>query len=172
MVFGGEYVCMQLEMEPILIGGGGGSSQAAGSGDVRNNARNNTRRESVNTTNSNSNINNNNNNEAGGSGSNNDSLSMQGAALSGTHYDEPYLGYGDESAGLLMDTLDSSKINADTSSAERGIPQKSRPNGDANVVRGGFAPGIRSSVLGDLTRGRQRTSDGYNKVSATDADNR
>ncbi|KAG0233527.1 hypothetical protein BGW42_007362 [Actinomortierella wolfii] len=28
MIFGGEYVCMQHEMEPILLGGGGGGSSS------------------------------------------------------------------------------------------------------------------------------------------------
>ncbi|KAI8598842.1 integral membrane protein S linking to the trans Golgi network-domain-containing protein, partial [Dissophora ornata] len=43
MVFGGEYVCMQQEMEPILLGGGNNS----GSSDNRNASRGDSRVDSI-----------------------------------------------------------------------------------------------------------------------------
>ncbi|KAF9114031.1 hypothetical protein BGX27_000299 [Mortierella sp. AM989] len=166
MVFGGEYVCMQQEMEPILLGGGNSGQQQSGSGG--------------NGGASNSNSGNGGNLATGGGSANNSGnsghhLSLQGAALSGMHD-----GYGvyDESAGLLMDTFDSSGVDppnhtlsASISSSSRTIPHKARSSEDVDrVVRGGFAPGIRSSILGSQNHGRQRTSDGYKVVPASEAD--
>ncbi|KAF9359976.1 hypothetical protein BGX26_010904 [Mortierella sp. AD094] len=166
MVFGGEYVCMQQEMEPILLGGGTNGQQSSGSGTSGGGSNGNSSSGNSNAT-------------GGGSSTNNPSssghhLSLQGAALSGMHD-----GYGvyDESAGLLMDTFDSTGADtpnhASISSSSRAMPHKARSSEDASrVVRGGFAPGVRSSILGGQNHGRQRTSDGYKTVPASEADDR
>ncbi|KAG0360338.1 integral membrane protein S linking to the trans Golgi network-domain-containing protein [Gamsiella multidivaricata] len=166
MIFGGEYVCMQQEMEPILLGGA--SNQQSGSGDGQGSNSNNRSDSS----NSNSNPGSSNNGSGSGSNSSNNSnqnsansghhLSQQGAALASMYSD----GYGfDETAELLMDTFDG--IPADRSS--RAMPQKTRSSESTGVIRSGRAANIRSSVLGGQNHGRQRTSDGYKVVSASDA---
>ncbi|KAF9436688.1 hypothetical protein BGZ76_003222 [Entomortierella beljakovae] len=162
MIFGGEYVCMQQEMEPIILGGGGGGQQPSGS---------------VTRENTNSNNGGGNGSGGGGSGPNSHHLSLQGAALSGMHD-----GYGvyDESAGLLMDTFDSNGGDSNAlepgmslGSTSRAIPHKARSSEDAGrVVRGGFAPGVRNSILGGQSHGRQRTSDGYKSVPASEVEGR
>lgn len=163
MVFGGEYVCMQLEMEPIILGGSGASQS--------NN--NNSVSSSGNNANSN-----NNNSSGGGSSSGSGALASQGASLSGMHD-----GYGagnyEESAGLLMETLDHNN-NGDLSNhmslsgSTRTMPTKARSSEDTGGFRGGsgFSPAIRSSILGNQSHGRQRTSDRYESVPTADADNR
>ncbi|KAF8938895.1 hypothetical protein BGZ47_008371 [Haplosporangium gracile] len=160
MIFGGEYVCMQQEMEPIILGGSGGSQS--------NNNNNN------NTSSGNSN-NNNNNNNSGSVGSTSGALASQGASLSGMHD-----GHGnyEESAGLLMETLDHSNNSElsnhmSLSGASRTMPTKARSSEDTSGFRGssGFSPAIRSSILGNQNHGRQRTSDRYETVPTTDSDN-
>ena len=112
MIFGGEYVCMQQEMEPIILGGSGGS---------QSNTNNNTSSGHSNNPNSN-------NTSGGGASSSSGALASQGASLSGMHD-----GYGnyEESAGLLMETLDHSN-NGDLSNhmslsgSSRTMPTKAR----------------------------------------------
>lgn len=162
MIFGGEYVCMQQEMEPIILGGSGGSQS--------NNNNNNTSSGNNNNTNIN-------NNSGGGSGGSSGSgaLASQGASLSGMHD-----GYGnyEESAGLLMETLDHSN-NGDLSNhmslsgSSRTMPTKARSSEDTSGFRGsnsGFSPAIRSSILGNQGHGRQRTSDRYESVPTADSE--
>jgi hypothetical protein len=162
MVFGGEYVCMQLEMEPIILGGSGGSQS--------NN--NNNISSGINSNSSN------NNSSGGGSGSGSGPLASQGASLSGMH--DGYSGGNyEESAGLLMETLDHSN-NGDLSNhmslsgSTRTMPTKARSSEDTSGFRGGsgFSPAIRSSILGNQSHGRQRTSDRYESVPTADSDNR
>ncbi|KAF9145797.1 hypothetical protein BGX30_006853 [Mortierella sp. GBA39] len=163
MIFGGEYICMQQEMEPIILGGSGGS---------QSNNTNNTSSGNNNSTNSN-------NNSGGGAGGvvSSGALASQGASLSGMHD-----GYGnyEESAGLLMETLDHSS-NGDLSNhmslsgSSRTMPTKARSSEDTGGFRGGnsgFSPAIRSSILGNQGHGRQRTSDRYESVPTADSDNR
>ncbi|KAF8979483.1 hypothetical protein BGZ46_005383 [Entomortierella lignicola] len=163
MVFGGEYVCMQQEMEPIILGGGqqqtGSGSNGGGSSSNNSSSIGNTNASGVGSSTNSSNI----------SGHH---LSLQGAALSGMHD-----GYGvyDESAGLLMDTFDSTSTDPSShglsASSSRAMPHKARSSEDAGrVVRGGFAPGVRNSILGGQNHGRQRTSDGYKAVPSSEAD--
>ncbi|KAG0379074.1 hypothetical protein BGX24_001811 [Mortierella sp. AD032] len=159
MIFGGEYVCMQLEMEPIILGGSGGSQSNAGG--------------TSNSNNSNNNSNSSNNNGGSGSGA----LASQGASLSGMH--DGYNNY-EESAGLLMETLDhsSNSHNDDLSNhlslsgSSRTIPTKARSSEETSGFRGAFTPAVRSSILGNQTHGRQRTSDRYESVPTADSDNR
>ncbi|KAF9402825.1 hypothetical protein BGX21_008545 [Mortierella sp. AD011] len=167
MVFGGEYVCMQLEMEPILLGGGGSGQQPSGSGTSGGSSSNNNPSGNSNATAGNSSTNN-------SSSSSGHHMSLHGAALSGMRD-----GYGvyDESAGLLMDTFDSTGSDApnhaSSSSSSRVMPHKARSSEDAGrIIRGGFAPGVRNSILGGQSLGRQRTSDGYKVVPTSEADNR
>ncbi|KAG0213458.1 hypothetical protein BGX28_004313 [Mortierella sp. GBA30] len=138
MIFGGEYVCMQQEMEPILLGGG--STSQTGSGNSSNTA--------------NSTVNNN--------GCNNLNNNANNA--------------NEESAGLLMETFDSSSSDLPPHSAlgtsSRAVPQKARSSEDTGAFRGAFSPAIRSSVLGNQNQGRQRTSDRYEMVPITDSDSR
>lgn len=162
MIFGGEYVCMQQEMEPIILGGSGGS---------QSNNNNNTSSGNSNNTNSN-----NTSGGGGGAGSSSGALASQGASLSGMHD-----GYGnyEESAGLLMETLDHSN-NGDLSNhmslsgSSRTMPTKARSSEDTSGFRGantGFSPVIRSSILGNQGQGRQRTSDRYESAPTADSDN-
>ncbi|KAF9918193.1 hypothetical protein BX616_009997 [Lobosporangium transversale] len=182
MIFGGEYVCMQQEMEPILLGGGsssnnGGNSDhelqsrsasgaglastsGSGSGNNRNNNDNNTGSSSINNNESIS-------NQSTIKGSHH--LSLQGKALTGIH--DGY-SYG-ESDSLLMETFDSHSPDQQQQQQSSSLstswsiqPQKARSSGNASVVRSGFA---RSSViLGSHKQGRQRTSDNYKIVPISD----
>ncbi|KAF9084532.1 hypothetical protein BGX23_010432 [Mortierella sp. AD031] len=159
MIFGGEYVCMQQEMEPIILGGSGGSQSNAGGNNSNNN-------------NNNSGSNSNNNH----SGSSSGALASQGASLSGMH--DSYSNY-EESAGLLMENLDSNGHNTgdlsnhmSLSGSSKAMPSKARSSEDTGVLRGGFSPAIRSSILGNQNHGRQRTSDRYEIVPTTASDNR
>ncbi|KAF9904063.1 hypothetical protein EC991_003096 [Linnemannia zychae] len=159
MIFGGEYVCMQQEMEPIILGGSGGSQSNSGSNSTNNNTSNNSS-----------------NNHSSGSSSSG-ALASQGASLSGMH--DGYNNY-EESAGLLMETLDhSSNSNSgdlsnhmSLSGSPRTMPTKARSSEDTTGFRGGFTPAIRSSILGNQSHGRQRTSDRYESVPTADLDNR
>jgi len=140
MIFGGEYVCMQLEMEPIVLGG--------------NNSNNNT--------------------GSNGNPSQTASASNQGGNSGSTSYGGDHDGYAfEESAGLLMESLDSSGTDLSSSSAARAMmPQKARSSEDATTVRGSYSPAIRSSILGGQNHGRQRTSDRYEMVPVGDPDTR
>ncbi|KAI1316964.1 hypothetical protein EDD11_009208 [Mortierella claussenii] len=163
MIFGGEYVCMQQEMEPILLGGSGGSTshgQQLGSGLVNNRGESNASNHSNDIV-SHGSAGSNGNNPAGSR-----HVSLQGTSLAGMQDS-----YGfDETAGLLMDTFDSTGVSQlSSSSSSRSMPQKARSSGDAGVVRSGFS---RSSNLGGQNHGRQRTSDGYKVIPTTDADKR
>ncbi|CAO3567254.1 unnamed protein product [Mortierella alpina] len=148
MIFGGEYVCMQQEMEPILLGGGQTGSSSSG------NNSNNTSNGVGTSGNSNSSINNNNN-----SGSNNMASNSN-----------------EESSGLLMEVFDPTNSDlptiASVGSSSRVTPQKARSSEDNGVLRGGFSPAIRSSILGNQKQGRQRTSDRYEMVPISDSDTR
>ncbi|KAF9927166.1 hypothetical protein FBU30_003446 [Linnemannia zychae] len=155
MIFGGEYVCMQQEMEPIILGGSGASQSNQGGGGSNSNNLNNA-----------SNNNNNNNNTNSGP------LANQGASLAGMH--DSYSNY-DESAGLLMENLDHSNSgdlsnNMSLSGSMRNMPAKARSSEDTSGFRRDFAPIARSSILGNQTHGRQRTSDRYESVPTADSD--
>ncbi|KAG9320592.1 hypothetical protein KVV02_006932 [Mortierella alpina] len=56
--------------------------------------------------------------------------------------------------------------------SSRVTPQKARSSEDHGVLRGGFSPAIRSSILGNQKQGRQRTSDRYEMVPISDSDTR
>ncbi|KAG0339994.1 hypothetical protein BG000_000923 [Podila horticola] len=151
MIFGGEYVCMQLEMEPIILGNGSSSS---------NNASTTAGANSSSTSNTNTNANHN--------------MSSQGASLASNDG----LAF-EESTGLLMEVFDSNsndQPNNALSSAggpTRSMPHKARSSEDAgNVMRSTFPPAIRSGFMGSQNQGRQRTSDRYETVPTSDADHR
>ncbi|KAG0360616.1 hypothetical protein BG005_010313 [Podila minutissima] len=151
MIFGGEYVCMQLEMEPIILGNGSSSN---------NNASTTAGANSSSSGNTNTNTNHN--------------MSSQGASLANND------GHAfEESTGLLMEVFDSNSNdqpnNASSSSAggppTRSMPHKARSSEDAgNVMRSTFSPAIRSGFMGNQNHGRQRTSDRYETVPTSDAD--
>ncbi|KAF9022722.1 hypothetical protein BGZ52_000660 [Haplosporangium bisporale] len=151
MIFGGEYVCMQLEMEPIILGNGSSSGN--------NNAS------TATGANSTSNI---------SSSTNNHNMSSQGASLASSD------GHAfEESTGLLMEEFNSSSNdqpnNASSSGGPptRSMPHKARSSEDAgNVMRSAFSPAIRSGFMGNQNHGRQRTSDRYETVPTSDADHR
>ncbi|KAF9962921.1 hypothetical protein BGZ70_007793 [Mortierella alpina] len=151
MIFGGEYVCMQQEMEPILLGGGQPGSNS--NGNSSNNASN-----SVGTSG-------NNNNSINSSNTNNNNGSSNMASNA-----------NEESSGLLMEVFDPTNSDLPTiatvGSSSRVAPQKARSSEDNGVLRGGFSPAIRSSILGNQKQGRQRTSDRYEMVPISDSDTR
>lgn len=151
MIFGGEYVCMQQEMEPILLGGGASRNNTTNgpSGDTMHASRSNT------TTGSGTNHGGG-GSSGGGGNSTGQNMALQGASLAGMHHD----GYGyDESAGLLMDTFDGNTLDQPPA---RSMTQKARSSEDTGIVRSGSRPTIRSSIQHVV--GRQRTSDGYKPV--------
>ncbi|GJJ69164.1 protein SYS1 [Entomortierella parvispora] len=133
MIFGGEYVCMQLEMEPIVLGG-------------------------------------NNNNNTGTNG-NNSSQSVSGSNQGGISGSSGH-GGDEESAGLLMESMDSSGADLSSSAVRAMMPQKARSSEDATAVRGSYSPSVRSSIMGGQNLGRQRTSDRYEMVPVGDPDTR
>lgn len=145
MIFGGEYVCMQQEMEPILLGGGqtGSSSNGNSSSNASNTVG------------------------ATGSGSSNNNNSNSNNLASNAD---------EESSGLLMEVFDPTITDlppiATVGSSSRVTPHKARSSEDNGVLRGGFSPAIRSSILGNQKQGRQRTSDRYEMVPISDSDAR
>jgi len=153
MIFGGEYACMQLEMEPIILGNGPNSG-------------NNNTSTTAGTNNSSTSINN--------SSTSNRNMSSQGASLASTD------GHAfEESTGLLMEEFNSNSNdqpnNASSSGGPptRSMPHKARSSEDAgNVMRSAFSPAIRSGFMGNQNHGRQRTSDRYETVPTSDADHR
>ncbi|KAF9571497.1 hypothetical protein EC968_000460 [Mortierella alpina] len=154
MIFGGEYVCMQQEMEPILLGGGQTGSSSNG-----NSSSNPSNIVGTSGSGNNNSSNNNNNSNSNSSSSNNQA----------SHANE-------ESSGLLMEVFDPTHSDfppiATMGSSSRVSPQKARSSEDNGVLRGGFSPAIRSSILGNQKQGRQRASDRYEMVPISDSDTR
>ncbi|KAF9427879.1 hypothetical protein BGZ94_003963 [Podila epigama] len=166
MIFGGEYVCMQLEMEPIILGNGASASSS------RNNNTISDSNSGGLTSSADTSIHTHNHN-----------MSSQGASLAGTHDNSAF----EESTGLLMEVFDSNSHDQPNHAASSGpsmgsgigppttrsMPHKARTSEDAgNVMRSSFTPVVRSSVKGIQSHGRQRTSDRYEAVPATDIDRR
>ncbi|KAI8362346.1 integral membrane protein S linking to the trans Golgi network-domain-containing protein [Mortierella sp. GBAus27b] len=164
MIFGGEYVCMQWEMEPIMLGGGASRANTSRANTSRANTSN------IPSSSSDSRADHVGGNSSSISGSgvggggidissgSNQNLAMQGGSLANMYHD----GYGyNENSGLLMDTFDGGESSGRSA-------QKARSSEDTHGMgRGpaggssGFGPTIRSSIQ---HVGRQRTSDGYKPV--------
>ncbi|KAF9583058.1 hypothetical protein BGW38_010337 [Lunasporangiospora selenospora] len=167
MIFGGEYVCMQQEMEPIVLGGG-----LSGSNNNNSNNNSNGAAGSSSAGGSSGSGNNNSSSIGGGSGINSgDGHGTSGLTDSDSH------AFESESAGLLMQSFDASNpehgsSHTGPSGPSRSMPHKARSSEDSTVIRGSFKQTVRSSILGGQSHGRQRTSDRYEMLPVNEHEDR